>query len=73
MKKKEFIVGEKFQFGLKILKCVKGKGCDKCCFRNVHLSCSLLEEFIGECAESKRTDATDVVFVEVKRKTNGKK
>ena len=72
MKKKEFAVGEVFQFGLKKLKVVEDKNdfksaCMDCYMQemcknfwvsNVHIA-------IGPCEDSERSDGKCVHFVEV--------
>lgn len=70
MVKKEFKIGEEFQFGLVKLKCVK---CDikkgyicKNCFMNIHdINCDYGLGFIGECESSKRDDKENVIFVKI--------
>ena len=64
-KKIQFQIGETFQFGLVILKCIaktEETFCNNCFFRysnciNEHL------ESVGPCVASQRRDKTDVIFV----------
>ena len=69
MKKKEFAVGEVFQFGLKKLKVVAdgsekdGLGCGLCDLYEIH--CELLSDIVGDCDCSLRSDGENVHFVEV--------
>lgn len=65
MKKKEFKVGEEFQFGLFKLKCVKSKKEGTCmgCFFLNYSNCDA--EFIGDCIAVRREDNTSVIFVEI--------
>lgn len=64
MEKKEFKVGEVFQYGLAKLRCEKAEIKDRC------LQCSLYNDLeyiccgfrVGNCDGSKREDKTDVVF-----------
>ena len=67
MAKKEFKVGETFQYGLAKLKVVKAEkvgtctGCDL-----VGLEyCTAVQEFIGSCYRGDREDKNDVIFVKV--------
>lgn len=64
--KKEFKVGEIFQFGLVKLKCDKGDcgSCNNCYFRYKD-DCSVFFDFTGSCHFSNRKDKTDVIFVKV--------
>lgn len=68
MEKKEFAVGEEFQFGLKKLRCEIGSGhsdCKGCIFRDA--GCGyFIATCVGECSGNFRSDKTDVIFVEVK-------
>lgn len=68
MGKKEFQIGEEFQFGHKRLRCerdIEKCLCKGCVFRGV--SCGgFIADCVGECSKSMRTDKTDVIFVEVK-------
>lgn len=70
MEKKEFKIGESFQYGLVKLKCVKAKNekdaCDGCIFKS-H-DCLDYKVFAGRCQSYLREDKTDVIFVEVKDK-----
>lgn len=61
MAKKEFKVGEVFQCGLIMLKCVKsGRKCDGCYFMG---GCK--NTITGRCAKESREDGNDVIFVKV--------
>lgn len=71
MEKKEFAIGEEFQFGLKKLRCEKAliRGhdhCDGCYMYENCLDCHDMHEFMGICYGDFRSDNTDVIFVEVK-------
>lgn len=67
--KKEFKIGEVFQYGLKQLKCVKAPCENRKCYvcalyhdlEDMCLGCG----FIGECERRYRADKTDVIFVKV--------
>lgn len=67
MKKKEFAVGEVFQFGLKKLKAKKFIGdkqrCELCALYCT--DCEDLYGFTGSCIGESRSDKTNVIFVEV--------
>lgn len=65
MKKKEFKVGEVFQFGLFKLRCEKSKKDGTCvgCFFLNYSDCNT--EFVGDCIAVRREDNTSVIFVEV--------
>ena len=63
MKKKEFAVGETFQFGRVRLKAIEGNCCAKCFLcRHEVADCSPL---VGRCNALERTDKKEVIFVEV--------
>lgn len=70
-KKTEFAIGEEFQCGFKTLRCVAidanspKKTCNGCVFY-VDMVCMDYMNFSGHCREAYRTDATDVIFIEVK-------
>lgn len=70
MEKKEYKIGEVFQFGRIKLKCEKYKNkkspCFGCTFE--HCNCLYAQYFTGPCQDSIREDKTDVIFVEVKDK-----
>lgn len=70
MEKKEFAVGEEFQFGLKRLrveKDTKETPCMGCVFCSPTFLCGdIVKNFIGQCMGCARTDKTSVIFVEVK-------
>lgn len=65
--KKEFKVGETFQFGFIKLKCEKAKDekklCTGCVFK--HTNCLYTQHFTGSCQDALREDKTDVIFVKV--------
>lgn len=69
--KTEFAIGEEFQCGFKTLRCVAidanspKKTCNGCVFY-VDMVCMDYMNFSGHCREAYRTDATDVIFIEVK-------
>lgn len=68
MKKKEFAVGEVFQFGLVKLKCVKRKhASDRCigCFLMYCGRCSDDMDAVGSCSQHSREDEQDVIFIKV--------
>lgn len=72
MKKKEFAVGEVFQFGLKKLKVVEDEcdyksSCKSCYIHEVCHNCLSLNilDAIGCCEYNKRCDNKSVHFVEV--------
>lgn len=70
MEKKEFKIGEVFQFGFFKLKVEKTnkKLCDQCeeCFMYDYIyNCKELIDIIGSCEAKNREDKTDVIFVEV--------
>lgn len=70
MAKKEFKVGEIFQFGFAKLKVEKSdeKLCDQCesCFMYDYMyNCRLFIDIIGSCEAKHREDKTDVIFVKV--------
>lgn len=65
MAKKEFKIGETFQFGFVKLKCEVGHNrCDGCALFDIDY-CENLCAFIGECDAKYRKDKTDVIFVKV--------
>lgn len=67
MNKKEFAVGEVFQFGLKKLKVEECNRVDKCLDCSLEGLCknSLIGGFVGDCMEICRDDETEVIFIEV--------
>ena len=72
MKKKEFAVGETFQFGLKKLKVVEDKNdyrsaCMDCCMQEMcdNFLVSNIIIAIGPCEDFGRSDGKCVHFVEV--------
>lgn len=70
MEKKEFKIGETFQYGLAKLKCVKApcvrRKCYYCVLYYDWEDVCLGQDFVGECERRDREDKTDVIFVEVK-------
>lgn len=72
VRKTEFALNEEFQYGLKILKCVKSKNLgtgysdDRCvgCFFFEDGGCYSSSDIAGECFSSKRSDGNDIIFVE---------
>lgn len=65
MVKKEFKIGQTFQFGFVKLKCEVGHNrCDGCALFDIDY-CENLCAFIGECDAKYRKDKTDVIFVKV--------
>ena len=69
MKKKEFAIGETFQFGLKKLKAIKegSNGCDCCALSDIcsEFLCRITNQFVGPCDRLYRSDGIGVIFVEV--------
>lgn len=66
MAKKEFKVGEEFQFGMIKLKCEESKyGCSGCYFYRFSNACKEFEEVAGNCLSENREDEKDVIFVKV--------
>lgn len=67
MKKKEFKVGEIFQYKGINLKCEKAESyCQGCYFYTEGIKCnSELEEVTGSCVIFDREDKQDVIFVKV--------
>ena len=65
--KKEFKIGEVFQFGLIKLKCEKAKNESTPCIGCIFKSCNYLysQHFTGPCQDCMREDRTDVIFVKV--------
>lgn len=66
MAKKEFKVGEVFQFGLVKLRVVEEdeNSCLRCFFNGTYL-CGNTSKLIGSCYDDEREDETNVVFVKV--------
>lgn len=65
--KKEFKIGEVFQFGLaklKVKKLTPFNTCDKCAFNKSGI-CGCIDKYIGGCFSIQRKDKTDVIFVKV--------
>lgn len=67
MKKKEFAVGETFQFGLKKLKVKVTTPSLKCMYCYFTEACKDTDptDVVGECEANKRSDRMEVIFVEV--------
>ena len=70
MKKKEFAVGEVFQFGLKKLKVLEVKVTTpslKCIYCYFTEACKDTDptDVVGECEANKRSDRMEVIFAEV--------
>lgn len=66
MAKKEFKVGEVFQFGLIKLKVVPSNGyCKKCFLDGICEYYGQCIKLVGECCMDHREDKTDVIFVKV--------
>lgn len=69
--KKEFAIGETFQYGLAKLKCVKAPykyqsdNCYQCALYYGWEDMCLRQGFVGECDGIEREDKTDVIFVKV--------
>lgn len=71
MERKEFKIGEEFQFGrikLRVEKC-DVDSCENCFFAKYRVRCYLIEE-VGSCTEIGRTDGTSVKFVKVEEDEN---
>lgn len=67
MAKKEFKVGEVFQFGLVKLRVeaeTPSKSCSQCNFNLTRLCCNT-DDYTGGCFAFDREDKTDVIFVKV--------
>lgn len=71
MGKKEFKIGEVFQYGIAKLKCVKapcgGRKCYECVLYYDWEDVCLGQDFAGECGRRDREDKTDVIFVKVEK------
>lgn len=70
MKKKEFKIGEVFQFGLIKLRAVERKKtyCCKGCYfvDNDDMQCGEeVEKIVGHCTSSERCDGKNVIFVKM--------
>lgn len=65
MEKKEFQIGEVFQFGLLKLKCVKPYDIHKRCSHCFLVDCYQCMDIVGNCIHNIREDKTDVIFVKV--------
>lgn len=65
MEKKEFKIGEVFQFGLVKLRVERTNcgSCEECFFRN--LNCFELSDIVGPCFCHDREDNTEVIFKKV--------
>lgn len=71
MKKKEFKVGETFQFGLIKLRAVERTYCCKGCYflDNDDMQCGEeVEKIVGHCTSSERSDGKSVAFVKVEER-----
>lgn len=66
MAKKEFKIGEEFQFGLVKLRVEKEdeNSCLKCFF-NKTLLCGRIDDVTGGCFSIEREDGEEIVFVKV--------
>jgi hypothetical protein len=67
MTKKEFQIGEIFQYGLVKMLCKKADAtrlCYDCDFYDLHNECCI-GDYVGECSGRNREDKTDVIFVKV--------
>ena len=75
MAKKEFEIGEEFQFGLTTLKCVEatqhnnGNYLCKGCLFDYDNSCGyeFIQDAIGPCGGSVRKDSKSVIFIKVEK------
>lgn len=65
MEKKEFKIGEAFQFGLVKLRVEKGglRSCNDCYLDNFNCYGNLID-LVGRC-DRDREDKTDVIFIKV--------
>lgn len=66
--KKEFKIGETFQFGLiklKVVKSTKWNSCEGCYMTNLPGQCKSYYDLIGKCLRGEREDKTDILFVKV--------
>lgn len=68
--KKEYEVGEIFQFGRIKLKCVEEY--TRRCYDCVLNQTGKCNYFVGECENTHRLDNKSVIFVEVKEEENGR-
>lgn len=67
MPKKEFQIGEVFQYGLVKMLCKKADAtrlCYDCDFYDLHNECCV-GDYVGECLGRNRKDKTEVIFVKV--------
>lgn len=61
MERKEFKIGDVFQFGHIELECVKTLGCEGCLFKRSN--CNNIRQAIGPCCPQTRTDKESVGFI----------
>ena len=65
--KTEYKIGNKFQFGLIKLQCVKAKNkCEGCYLDYTDICSFAISSCIGNCKSEKRKDKQNVIFTEVK-------
>lgn len=68
MSKQEFQIGESFQYGLLLLKCIENPDkeektpCRNCYFSN--LPCDNMIDSTGACEPERRKDGRNVIFIE---------
>ena len=66
MEKKEFKVGEVFQFGFVKLQCVKANNkCEGCYLDSTDICSFAISSCVGNCKSEKREDKTNVIFVKM--------
>lgn len=63
--KREFKVGEVFNFGIKRIKVIPENDCKHCIFYADDI-CTHLRKYIGHCVDKNRSDNVSVSFVEYK-------
>lgn len=65
--KKEFQIGEVFQFGLFMLKVKKPEIglCRGCIFNSGFYDCDSITDFTGSCSCCEREDKTSVIFAKI--------
>lgn len=65
--RKEFAIGETFQYGLVKLKVVEceSNSCEGCFFDCRKYECDYNEHFIGSCFSKQREDNKNVIFVKI--------
>lgn len=59
-------IGEIFTYNDKLYQVVESAKCDDCAFMK-NANCNPINEILGDCAFTKRTDNTSVIFKEVKK------